>query len=85
MDSELCGAIHVCFSNCIKPLLDTSVNVRGHTRILSKLQGAIIKCFLDCIEPYNTTLLPSVNTIALGMFCGARYTHHTFTPIIKHQ
>ena len=31
---------------------------------------------------YNTTLLPSVNTlIARGMFCGAKYTHHTFTPI----
>ena len=27
----------------------------------------------------------SVNTlIARGMFCGARYTHHTFTPIVKH-
>ena len=34
---------------------------------------------------YNTTLLPSVNTlIARGMFCDARYTHHTLTPIIKH-
>ena len=29
--------------------------------------------------------MPSVNTpIARGMFCGAKYTHHTFTPIIKH-
>ena len=26
---------------------------------------------------YNTTLLPSVNTIALGIFCGTKYTHHT--------
>ena len=34
---------------------------------------------------YNITLLPSVNTlIAQGMFCGAKYIHHTFTPIIKH-
>ena len=34
---------------------------------------------------YNITLLPSVNTlIARGLFCGARYTHHTFTPVIKH-
>ena len=34
---------------------------------------------------YNTTLLPSVNTlIARGMFCGVKYTHHTFTPVIKH-
>ena len=28
----------------------------------------------------NTTLLLSVNTIALGMFRGAKYTHH-----IKHS
>ena len=34
---------------------------------------------------YNVTLLPSVNAlIARGMFCGAKYSHHTFTPIIKH-
>ena len=34
---------------------------------------------------YNITLLPSVNTlIARGMVCGAKYSHHTFTPIIKH-
>ena len=35
---------------------------------------------------YSITLLPSVNTlIARGMVCGAKYTHHTFTPIIiKH-
>ena len=38
----------------------------------------------DTIQ-YNITLLPSVSTlIARGMFCGAKYTHHTFTPIIKH-
>ena len=28
-------------------------------------------------------LLPSVNTIALGTLCGAKYTHHTITPTIK--
>ena len=34
---------------------------------------------------YNITLLPSVKTlITRGMFCGGKYTHHTFTPIIKH-
>ena len=33
----------------------------------------------------NTTLLPSVSTVALEMFCGAKYIHHTFTPIIKHH
>ena len=34
---------------------------------------------------YNIILLPCVNTLlARGMFCGAKYTHHTFTPILKH-
>ena len=34
---------------------------------------------------YNITLAPSVSTLIVqGMFCGAKYTHHTFTPIIKH-
>ena len=33
----------------------------------------------------NITLLSSVSTlIARGMFRGAKYTHHTVTPIIKH-
>ena len=27
---------------------------------------------------YNITWLPGVNTIARGMFCGAKYTHHIF-------
>ena len=38
---------------------------------------------------YITTLFPSVNTIAPGMLVvvvfGAKYTHHTFSPIIKHH
>ena len=33
----------------------------------------------------QTTLLPSVNTVALRMFCGAKYIHRTFTPIIRLQ
>ena len=27
--------------------------------------------------------MPSVNTVALGTFCAATYTHHTFTPVMK--
>ena len=34
---------------------------------------------LEC----NTALSQNVNTITLGMFCDAKYTHHTFMPIIK--
>ena len=30
---------------------------------------------------YDTALLPSVSTVALGMFCGAKYIHHTFPPV----
>ena len=46
--------------------------------------GLQIGPVLNTIQ-YNITLLPSVNTlIARGMFCGAKYTHHTSTPIIKH-
>ena len=39
--------------------------------------------FVCMYVQYNITLLPSVNIIAQGMFCGSKYTHHTFTPIIK--
>ena len=35
------------------------------------------------IQQCNTTLLPSVDTVALGMFYGAKYTHRTLTPLIK--
>ena len=47
-------------------------------------------CVADNFSPFsnnnnNITLLPSVNTlIARGMLSGAKYTHHTFTPVIKH-
>ena len=35
---------------------------------------------------YNTTLLPSVNTlIARGMLCGAKYTHSTHIHIHIHS
>ena len=32
---------------------------------------------------FNATSLPSANVTAQGMFCGAKYTHHTFTLIIN--
>ena len=49
--------------------------------------SALLSLIFDLGYLGNTTqtLLPSVNTIARGMFCGAKYTHHTFTPIIKHH
>ena len=53
----------------------------------TKLQtvGSVVWASQIKIIQYSTTLLPRVNTIAIGMFCGAKYTHHTFTPIIKHH
>ena len=55
------------------------------TSIYSLFDGVFITMFsvLYTVIQYNTTLLPNVNTIALGMFCRAKYTHHTFTAIIK--
>ena len=45
---------------------------------------------VDTIQQYNIRLLPSVNTLtARGMFCGAKYTHHTwldpYTPLKDNQ
>ena len=31
----------------------------------------------------STTSMPSVSVIAQGLFCGAKYAHHTFLPIIS--
>ena len=46
--------------------------------------GLHIGPVLNTIQ-YNITLMPSVNTLIVrGIFCGAKYTHHTFTPVIKH-
>jgi len=57
-------------------------NVTTTTKTAHQNPGRI-KTFL--LIQYNITLLPSVSTlIARGLFCGAKYTHHTFIPIIKH-
>ena len=45
----------------------------------------IIISILRNMPTDNTASLPSVNTIALGVVCGDKYTHHTFTPVIKHH
>ena len=52
---------------------------RNHSK-----SSIICECYGNRLKQYITTLLPSVNTIALGTFCCAKYTHHTFTPIIKY-
>ena len=56
-----------------------SLSVMGTTWRQAHLNAAniIIYC--------NTTVLPNVSTTVLGMSCGAKYTHHTFMPIIKHH
>ena len=56
---------------------------RGYYHAVLKIHQMMSGCTRKTTS-YNTTLLPSVNTlIARGMLCGAKYTHHTFTPIIK--
>ena len=58
------------------------IQVHDYSRVQTRSRGGR---WAGLWIQYNTTLLPSVNTlIARGMFCGAKYTHHTFTPIIKH-
>ena len=61
-------------------------NPRQHCAWLwDSLPNWAIPVFLEIGSTQYTSLLPSVSTlIARGMFCGAKYTHHTFTPIIKH-
>ena len=60
-----------------------SLVIVNHSIILHSPGLQFLACIYNTI--YNITLLLSVNTpIAWGMFCGAKYTHHTFTPIIKH-
>ena len=68
-----------------KVILSLATSQRSASVPFTQLQSCVGRsCGLTVIR-YNITLLPSVNTlIARGMFCGARYTHYTFTPIIKH-
>ena len=84
-------ACSFCFSLMQQPI---HTNAKLYTKVLmlkkkqNKTTKLMFKTNSSCYSEYNTiyiTLLPTVNTlIARGMFCGAKYTHHTFTPIIKH-
>ena len=58
--------------------MDQAISLMAHHGMVSR-QSCILQC--------NTviTSLPSVSAVALGMFCGAKYTHHTFKTIIKPQ
>ena len=58
--------------------MDQAISLMAHHGMVS-LQSCILQC--------NTviTLLPSVSAVVLGMFCGAKYTHHTFMPVVKHE
>ena len=71
------------FWRCLKQTSSKHTRTRARENTLTYTQ-TYTQTITDTIQ-YNITLFPSVNTlIARGMFCGARYTHHTFTPIIKH-
>ena len=71
-------------------MLCVLMKILSHASAKKKTKGLKSFKFRVCIgrfqmTPYNTSVLPSVSTqIARGMFCGVKYTHHTFTPIIKH-
>ena len=78
--TSLCPAIERVVRDGMKPCL-TGLHIFGKIQLspwrmtessaeIGELEQRIFR--IQC----NTTLLPSVNTIVLGMFCGARYTHH---------
>ena len=51
----------------------------GGTSVNGQIEGA---------DYYNTiqyNFFAKCQYNCTGMFCGAKYTHHTFTPIIKHH
>ena len=83
----------------LPPLLASgSLSVLWPSRHCGLLQVSPRDCHLDFSEERSSalaelctiffnviyrTLLPSVSTSALGMFCGAKYTRHTVTSVIK--
>ena len=78
----VCKSTHTKHTHCLSAHTHTHTHARTHARTHTQL--CVSTHAHNTIE-YNRTLLPSVNTlIAQGMFSGAKYAHHTFTPIIKH-
>ena len=75
----------------VSTMPDESLNdgqIVDHAPVVARLamfQDSAVEGCVTCTRTHNTALLPSVNTTALGMFCGAKYTHHTFMPIITHH
>ena len=51
-----------------------------HVWLVDKNQLLIYRSIITC-----NFILTCVSGIAQGMFFGAKYTHHTVTPIIKQQ
>ena len=52
---------------------------------IAKCQYNTLQLHCQVSIQYIGASLPSVSTIALEMFCGAKHTHYTFTPVIKHH
>ena len=60
---------------CVTEHISSEIqNKHKAQNILTRLN---ILCIIIMMSTMNTTLLPSVNTIALGMFCGTKYAHDT--------
>ena len=86
-----CLSVHVRYiltrpaSNSTDRTCVAGTSAFSNNAISTKAVSPVEWSLKRCNKKYNITLLPSVNTLtARGMFCGAKYTHHTFTPVIKH-
>ena len=71
---------------CLLVSFGNSLHENLHSLVIVYEVGCIFydEKLLQSWYALYTTLLPSVNTLALEMFRGAKYTHHAFMPIIKH-
>ena len=56
-----------------------------HCSFIAKCQYNTLQLHCQVSIQYIAASLPSVSTTALEMFCGAKHTHYTFTPVIKHH
>ena len=64
--------------------LHCCVNTIHCSSFIAKCQYSTLELHCQVLIQYIAASLPSVSTIALEMFCGAKHTNYTFSPIIKH-
>ena len=72
----------------LSPYLDRHVCYRDQSGLDALPGQACVTETLLVLSPYNRiqyNFIAKCQYNCTGMFCGAKYTHHTLTPIIKHH